>query len=146
MTLFNTPQSEPGTSNLVDTRPQGAGQEIRAIGQKYILSVTQAAEVSLGDVSKWREVLAANPSQLPFKLPPTLQTDIDKLNNTIAFTGLKIPSLDSLENELKTALVGLVNPVLSDLESKVKIEIKKDLDLLKQIDWLLLLVVYSNTV
>lgn len=137
MTLFNTPQSEAGTSNLVDTRPNGVVQQVQAQGQKYILSLTEAAETSLGDVSKWREVLAANPSQLPFKLPPTLQTDIDKLNNTIAFTGLKIPSLDTLETELKSQIGGLLNPVLSDLEAKLKTEIKKDLDLLKQLEWLL---------
>jgi hypothetical protein len=137
MTIFNSPQSESGTSNLIDTRPNGTVQQIQAQGQKYILSLTEAAETSLGDVSKWREVLAANPSQLPFKLPPTLQTDIDKVNNSIAFTGLKIPSLDTLETELKSRLGGLVNPVLSDLESKIKTEIAKDLDLLKQLDWLL---------
>lgn len=137
MPLLNTPQSQDGTSNLVDTRPQGYVNQAKALGQGYIVSLTQAAEVSLGDVSKWREVLAANPSQLPFKLPPTLQTDLDSLNITITFTGLKLPSLDTLENDLKTALVGLVNPVLSDLEGKVKTEIKKDLDILRSIDWLL---------
>lgn len=134
MSLVNNP--DPNSSNLIDTRSPGATQQLKALGRDYVVSLTQAAETALGDVSKWREVLANNPSQLPFKLPPTLQTDIDNLNGTIAFTGLKIPALGSLESDLKTALVGLVNPVLSEVQKVLTTEVKKDLDLLKSIDWL----------
>jgi hypothetical protein len=137
MPLYNTAQTEPGTSNLIDTRPKNTGQEVIAFGQRYITTLTGVAENALGDVSKWREVLAANPSMLPFSLPPTLQKDIDNLNNTIAFTGLKIPSLDILETDLKKALGDLANPVLSDVEKAVLPTLKKGLEDIKQLEWLL---------
>ena len=134
--LYNSPQSEPGTSNLIDTRPKDVGQEVVALGQRYLVTLTSVAEVALNDVSKWREVLAANPSMLPFNLPPTLQTDIDNLNDSIAFTGLKIPPLDSLESDLKRTLGGLANPVLSDIDKALTPMIKGQIDKLKQLDWL----------
>ena len=124
-------------------------------------TVTGLAETALGDINSWRSVLTANPASLPFDLPPTLQHDIDSINNTIAFTGLKIPPLDMLNSDLKKALGSLANPVLLDLDSRLgsilgdggrdlistalfevdyalgnKQNTKKIQDLLFQIDWL----------
>lgn len=118
---------------------QDAKQKVtRTISQ----TVTGLAETALDDINKWRTVLAANPGMLPFNLPPTLQRDIDNLNSTIAFTGLKIPPLDSLETDLKKALGNLANPVLLDANKSIdgflganggKDKLKT---LISQIDWL----------
>ena len=112
-------------------------------------TVTGIAETALGDINQWRSVLTANPDKLPFSLPPTLQGDIDSLNNAIAFTGLKIPPVDMLESDLKKALGDLANPVLLDIDNKIgdllfeadyllgnKRNTAKIQDLLFQIDWL----------
>ncbi len=125
------------SQNLQDTRSAGFVEDSKRKVQRTInTSITGLAETALNDVSKWREVLAQNPSALPFSLPPTLQADIDNINNTIAFTGFKVPPLNSLETDLKKALGDLANPRLSTAQAKVDAAIKPQLDLLKQLDWL----------
>jgi hypothetical protein len=107
-------------------------------------TVTGLAETVTGDINKWRTVLASNTASLPFSLPPTLQVEIDKVNSAIAFTGLKVPSVASLDTDLKKALSGLTNPVMleankvvSGLSSQLDTKVKTvTADLLKQIDWL----------
>lgn len=125
------------SQNLQDTRSAGFVEDSKRKVQRTInMSITGLAETALNDVSKWREVLAQNPSALPFNLPPTLQTDIDNINNTIAFTGFKVPPLSNLETDLKKALGDLANPRLATAQAKVDAAIKPQLDLLKQLDWL----------
>lgn len=103
-------------------------------------TVTGLAETAMGDINKWRSVMTANPDKLPFSLPPTLQKDIDGLNSSIAFTGLKIPPISQLDSDLKKALGNLANPVLLDANSKIDSFLgsaKGKLDnLIRQIDWL----------
>jgi hypothetical protein len=127
--------------NMVDTRPVGFVADTTAVVQRAInTSITGLAETALGDVNKWREVLMANPAMLPFKLPPSLQGDIDKLNNVVAFTGLKIPPLDMLETDLKKTLGDLVQPTLVGANKALDGLLgsaKGQLDRLKQLDWLL---------
>lgn len=125
------------SQNLQDTRSAGFVEDSKRKVQKTLnQSITGLAETALNDVSKWREVLAQNPSALPFSLPPTLQTDIDNLNNVVAFTGYKIPPLNSLETDLKKALGDLANPRLATAQGKLDAAIKPQLDLIKQMDWL----------
>lgn len=103
-------------------------------------SVTGMAETVLGDVNKWREVLMANPVNLPFSLPPSLQGDIDRLNSAVAFTGLKIPGVDVLQADLKKALGNLAQPTLVGLNNQLGGFLKQaqgQIDRLKAIDWLL---------
>lgn len=105
--------------------------------KRVYTSVTQVAEQVLGDVRQWRKVLADNPQSLPFSLPPSVQREIDGLNNTIAFTGLKIPSANQIETELKRKLGELANPVLAQVEGEVSSVVSSALKELEQIDWLL---------
>lgn len=114
----------------------------QSITRTISTTVTGLAETALGDINKWRSVLTANPDSLPFSLPPTLQQDIDSLNSSIAFTGLKIPPISQLDSDLKKALGQLANPVLLDLNKGIdgvlganggKDKLK---GLLEQIDWL----------
>ena len=103
-------------------------------------TVTGLAETALGDVNKWRTVLAANPDSLPFSLPPTLQQDIDNINALVPFPGLKIPSVSSLDTDLKKALGSLANPVLLDVDkalNSLTSQAQSGLEQLKQISWLL---------
>lgn len=107
-------------------------------------SITAFAETALNDVNQWRTVLAANPAQLPFKLPPTLQGDIDSLNKVGELVGLKIPPVDALESDLKKALGGLANPVLLDVDKvlgRITSDARRAVDtakpIIEQISWLL---------
>lgn len=102
-------------------------------------TVTGLAETALGDVNQWRTVLAANPSSLPFSLPPTLQQDIDRINAAVPFPGLKIPPASQLDTDLKKALGDLANPVLLKVNSSIDGilgQAQSGLEKLKQIDWL----------
>lgn len=105
-------------------------------------TVTGLAETALDDINKWRTVLTANPDQLPFSLPPTLQKDIDNLQNAVAFTGLKLPTVSELDLDLKKALGKLTSPVLLNINSKIDVALganegkDKLKNLISQIDWL----------
>lgn len=126
----------------LDIQPnQGFSRDSTQRVQKALtVSATGLAETVLSDVNKWREVMMANPTTLPFKLPPSLQGDIDRLNNTVAFTGLKVPSLDILETDLKKTLGGLAQPTLVGLNTQLNVilgQAKGQLDKIKQLDWLL---------
>ena len=117
----------------------GLNQPIIPPRKTILSSVTGVAETAMGDINKWRTVLAHNPDKLPFNLPPTLQLDIDRLNESIPFAGLKIPPLSSLESDLKKALGSLVNPVLLQTDKPIDDlfgEVRKTMDKINQIDWL----------
>lgn len=127
--------------NMVDVRSVGFSRKSGTRVQKALVaSVTGFAETAMGDVNKWREVIMANPVTLPFKLPPSLQGDIDNLNSSIGFTGLKIPSVDVLETDLKKAIGALAQPTLVGLTNTIEgipSQLKGQLERLKQLDWLL---------
>lgn len=113
--------------------------QTRPVAKQITRSVTGLAETAMGDINKWRTVLTNNPSALPFKLPPSLQADIDRINDAIAFTGLKIPSTDIAETALKKALGDLVNPVLLDANKQIdglQGKLKQQLQAIEQISWL----------
>jgi hypothetical protein len=91
-----------------------------AVNKNITQTATGLAETTLKDINKWREVVAENPSELlPFKLPPTLQGEIDGINDAIAFTGLKIPPVDELDSLLKKKLGDLAKPTIVNLNKKL---------------------------
>jgi hypothetical protein len=110
------------------------------VNKNITQTATGLAETALKDINKWREVVAENPSELlPFKLPPTLQGEIDGVNNLIAFTGLKIPPVDELDSLLKKKLGDLAKPTIVDLNKKLDpldSAAKRGIEDLQQIVWL----------
>lgn len=108
-----------------------------------INTITGVAEGYLGDVGRWRDVLANNPSELPFKLPPSLQTDLDQYTSTIKNVSgkLNIKGLDNLDKVGGQAEL-VVNNLFKDvLNSPGTTQVVKDVTgvtaQLKQISWLL---------
>lgn len=110
-----------------------------------INTITGVAEGYMNDVTKWRDVLANNPSELPFKLPPSLQTDLDRYAKTFKnVTGqLNIKGLDKVDklggqaelvvNDIFKAVI----PKAGKLVDQSKPVVTNVTSLLSQIDWLL---------
>jgi hypothetical protein len=111
-------------------------EQARSVTRSINNTTTGLAETVVGDINKWRDVVANNPDQLPFSLPPTLQADLDKLQNTFAFTGLKLPTVDQAESLLKKTLGDLAKPVSLSAINLVKDGEKTISSILSQIEWL----------
>lgn len=99
----------------------------------------------MGDVSRWRDVLANNPSELPFKLPPSLQADLDRYAQTIKNVSgqLNIKGLDNVD-KLGGRAELVVNNILKDvipkagkLVDQTKPTVTSITNVLSQLDWLL---------
>jgi hypothetical protein len=110
--------------------------QAKSVTKAIDATVTGLAETVVSDINRWRDVVANNPSVLPFNLPPTLQSDIDRLKDTLAFTGLNLPSSSEAESLLKKALGDLAKPVSLAATNLIEDGRKSVSSILSQIDWL----------
>jgi hypothetical protein len=108
----------------------------RGVVTRVDTTITGVAETVLGDLNRWRDVLENNPDKLPFKLPPTIQGELDKIKPYTDIIGLKIPPADSIESDLKRRLGVLANPVVLGAVNIVTDAKKESTRILSQIGWL----------